>query len=1042
MVKKLIQFALDHCLLVGLTAVGLCVLGVLSLQRLSIDAFPDISPNLVQVFAEVEGMAPEEVEQFVTRPIEVAMRGTPGVNKIRSISSLGLSTVNIFFDEDVDIYLARQLISERVKDAEEAMGHGISIPHGIQMGAIASGMGHILAYYIEGDNHHISDLRTLQDWVVKRDIQTVSGVAKVISQGGHVRQYQIHVDPNRLLQYGLSIADVGRAIEENNTNVGAGILERGSEEIIIRTRGLLRSAEDIKATVITTQKGVPVYVGDVATVSFGDAFRRGVALLNGKKELVVGSVYKTHGANSFEVIQRLHQRLEQINASLPAGVRVVTFYDQSALVKNSISTVRGALSLGLILVCIVSVVFLGNIRSSIIVVCSLPFASLFAFILMKQNNIPGDLISFGGVAIALGMIVDATIIMVEKIQVAFVARQSSDRSSETILSAACEVGQPIVFAVIIIIIVFLPIFTLGNVEGRMFRPLAFAVSMTMLGSLVYALLVAPVFYYVMRKRTEGPAVGMGSEQEKKMYVVYQRILHFFLDRRRLVTAIMIVLLCIGVGAFVSLGKEFVPTLQEGTIQCLAYMNPNISLKEINRIASAMAREMEAFDEVTEVVVDIGYGEVGPHMHHTNYACMTVNLKPRDEWQNYSSQDQLVKDLDAAISCYPGVSVSFSQPIKHEVDGLVGGSGSAVVAKIFGPDIDVLLTKAAHVHDILSHIDGVADLRTEQVDGQTQLQVIMKRREVARHGLTTHEVQHTIHDAMAGEEVGRIFENEKSFGVTIRLAEEFRNEESDIANLLIPTPAGYTVPVAQLAKIKNVTGLRQISREATQRFIAVQCNVRGRDPGSFVEEAQAAIREYDDRAATTDTRIESAGYKVAWGGQFELHQAANKRLMIVVPITLFLVLIMLYTLFNSLRDVLLIMLNIPLALVGGVCSLMLFGENLSIPSSIGFIALFGIALTDGLVLISRFEVLRMRGVPLRDAVISGCCAKLRPVIMTTITTALGLLPLVITQGTGSEIQRPLAIVVIGGLLSSTVLTLVVIPTLYEWTNGERYKKANA
>ncbi|MHC4482103.1 MAG: efflux RND transporter permease subunit [Planctomycetota bacterium] len=1027
MITRLIQFSLKHKLLIALGFVGVSVAGVFCLSKLPIDAFPDISPNLVQVFAELEGMAAEEVEQFVTRPVEVAMRGIPDVKKIRSISSLGLSTVNIYFEDDVDIHLARYLVLERLKEAEEGIPEGLNMPHGLEMGAIASGMGKILAYYLEGDDYSTTELRTFQDWIIKRDIQTVSGVAKVISQGGHVRQYQIKVYPDRLLEYDLTLDDVIEAVQKNNLNLGAGIMERGSEDLIVRSLGLVNTISDIENIVICARQSSPVYVKDIAAVEFGNAFRRGVASLNGRKEIVLGSVYKLHGANSFEVIGRLKKRMAQINKTLPEGVKIVTFYDQSALVKNSINTVRGALTLGLILVCIVSFTFLGNLRNALIVVCSLPFSTLFAFVLMQRYGMPGDLISFGGIAVALGMIVDATIIMVEKIQSDLGSRTGTASVTGTILSAAREVGQPIFFAASIIIIVFIPIFTLGEIEGKMFRPLAFAVSTTMVGSLIYALIVSPVFYRLLHKERSKEKRAKGVHPA--ILQRYKSILLYFLHRRSMVIYTIVILIVAGGLVFAQMGREFVPTLQEGTVQVLAYMNPNISLKEISATTEEIAKDILSFPQTKQVIADIGYGEVGPHVHHTNYACITVTLNPKKQWKAVKTQEEIVAKIDSRIRDYPGVSISFSQPIKHEIDALVGGAGTAVVAKLFGHDMVVLQDKAIEIQEVLSQIDGAVDLRTEQVAGQTQLQIEMNRNQIARHGLNNYQIQHTIHSAIAGEEVGKVFEGEKIFGITARFTKAHRKNIKSIRNLLIHAPDGYNVPLEDLAHIETVTGLRQISREDTQRYISVQCNVRGRDAGSFVQEAQKKVAETLDFAP---------GYRLAWGGQFELHQAANTRLAVVVPITLFLVLVMLYSLFNSVKNVLLIMLNIPLALVGGVFALAIFGENVSIPSSIGFIALFGIALTNGLILISRFEYLKKEHVSLREAVIAGSLSRLRPVLMTTITTALGLLPLVITSGTGSEVQRPLAIAVIGGLVSSTLLTLIVIPTLYEWVTAKTEK----
>ncbi|HSG27972.1 MAG TPA: efflux RND transporter permease subunit, partial [Candidatus Krumholzibacterium sp.] len=763
-------------------------------------------------------------------------------------------------------------------------------------------------------------LRTFQDWIVKREIQTIPGVAKVISQGGHVRQYQIKVDPDMLQHYELSLEDVIDAARMNNLNLGAGIIERGSEELVVRTLGLIETTEDIERIVIRSDGGAPVLIRDVASVEFGNAFRRGVAILDGDREVVTGSVYKMYGANSFEVIGRLKERIAEVNETLPDGVRMVTFYDQSSLVKNSIGTVRNALIIGLILVVLVSFVFLGDLRNAIIVLGSLPFSTLFAFIAMERAGMPGDLISFGGIAIALGMIVDATIIMVEKIQASIDGRHADSTMVETVIAAAVEVGRPIFFATMIIIIVFLPIFTLGEVEGKMFRPLAFAVASTMIGALVYALVAAPVFYRVLHRKTGGAKQGRavpGAIMDR-----YRSILLYFLRRRVVVISLLAVLVLAGSLVFFGLGREFVPTLQEGTVQVLAYMNPNISLEEIGDMTRRICSEMENIPEIETVVADIGYGEVGPHMHHTNYACITVNLRPKREWRTVRTQEELVSLIDGRLEDYPGVSVSFSQPIKHEVDGLVGGAGSAVVAKLFGYDMDVLIAKAAEIHAAMAEIDGVADLRTEQVDGQTQLQIDLSDEEISRHGLTDEAVERNVQSAVAGVEVGKVFEGDKVFGITARFARDYRRNISDIEGLLVRTPGGYNVPLRELASITTVTGLRQISREDTRRFISVQCNVRGRDVGSFVDDASRAVKEQVELPV---------GYRIEWGGQFELQQAADRRLSLIIPLTLFFVLLLLYGLFNSFKAVFLIMLNIPLAMVGGVFALALFRENVSIPS---------------------------------------------------------------------------------------------------------------
>jgi len=763
-------------------------------------------------------------------------------------------------------------------------------------------------------------------------------------------------------------------------------------------------------------------VKDVGTVTLGQALRRGVAILNGEREVVLGGVYKLHRSNSSEVIRRLNTRIDEISLSLPEGVKIVKYYDQSELVQSSIRTVRNALLLALVLICVVAFLFLGNLRNALILVCSLPFSVLFGIVLMERNGIPGDLISFGGIAIALGMIIDGTIIMVERLQTATREDREGAPSREVILSAAQEVGRPIVFAIAVIIVVFLPIFTLGEVEGKMFRPLAFAVTATMVGSMIYALLIAPIFYRILHRPDHKSAGHAPGRVLTALLNRYEALLSRTLNHPLRLMVVLILLMVCGALGFLRLGREFVPTLQEGTIQCYAYMNPNVSLDEIKRVCSEISREAAKVPEVLNVIADIGYGEVGPHMHHTNYGCITITLKPQSTWGEARTQEDIISIINDRIKGLLGVSIGFSQPIAHEVDGLIAGSGAAVVLKVFGDDMDRLETIAADVEHVLAGVDGSADLRVEQTSGQTQLQVVLNPASLARYGLNKHEVQTVIRQAITGEVVGDVFDGEMAFRILVQLDKRYQQDREEIGNLLILTPSGSHVPVNSLAEIETVTGLRQISRENTQRYISVQCNVRGRDVGTFVREAQAAVRE----AVSLPP-----GYRLSWGGQFELQQAANHRLAIAIPVTLVLVLSMIYGLFGSFRLALLIMLNVPLALVGGVLALAAFGENVSVPSSIGFIALFGIALTNGLVLISRFELLKKQGVALHDAVVSGCRTKFRPVLMTAVTTALGLLPLIIATGTGSEVQRPLAIVVVFGLATSTIVTLFVVPAAYIW-----------
>ena len=1020
MIESLVKGALKHKLSILIIFLAVCVLGIWALFSLPIDAFPDISPNLVQVFGEVDGMAAEEIEQLVARPIEIAMMGLPGVKTVRSSSAFGLATVNVYFNDDVDIYLAHELVNQRLTTAEAAMPKNLELHHGIEKGPIISGMGKVLSYYLESDRHSITELRTFQDWIVKRNLQTVPGVGDVISQGGYVRQYQIKLLPQRLLDYDITIEDVHTAVQKSNQNLGASFIVRGDEEFIVRSLGLIETLDDIRYITLRTYEGTPVYVKDVANVEFGQGIRRGFATINGEKEVAAGNVYKIYKANSFEVINRLKKRIEEINQHLPEGARVVIFYDQSFLVSNTINTIKFALGVGLILVCMVAFVFLGNIRNAFIMVFSLPFSMFLTFSLMKYYDMSGDLISFGGIAIALGMIIDATIIMVEKIQAALKKDSGNNSITEVILATAKEIGPPIFFAIAIIIIVFIPIITLQEVEGKMFRPLGITVSVTMLGSLIYALVVAPVLYSILHR-------GQPSKKARKDYLTifhhrYSSILSIFLTKRMLVAVLIVVLLGTGVLLFTQLGTEFVPILQEGDMQILAHMNPNISLRKAKEIAMDLEKEIIKSPEVRLALSEVGYGEVSPHVHQTNYACITVGLKPMGDWTPGKSREDLENEIRNRIKGYPGVTVEISLPIKHEIDHMITGASGQVVAKLFGPELEVLENKATEIESALKEVTGATDVFTDPIAGQIQLNIELNLQELARHGLDKLAVQHTIHDAIGGEILGEVFEGDKRFGIFVRYDEDYRNSIESINNLLIKKPNGSTIFLSGLlkSKIEPITGYRQINRENTHRLLPVRCNITGRDPGSFVADARKLVAEQVDLPPE---------YYIVWGGQFELQQAANHRLSIVIPLTLLAVLLMLFSLFHSLKNVLLVMLNIPLALVGGIFALFFSGGILSIPSSIGFIALFGIALTDGLVLISRFEFLRSKGLALKEAVIEGSISKLRPVLMTTITTAFGLLPLIVFTGVGSEIQRPLAIVVVGGLVSSTLLTLIVLPSLY-------------
>ncbi len=1032
MIERLIDFALRQRLLTMVVTAALFGGGVWAYTQLPVDAYPDISPVLVQVFTETEGLAPEEVEQLVTYPIEVGMNGLPGLELIRSVSNFGLSVVNVYFEEGMDIYFARQLVNERLQEAREQIPPGLGDP---VMGPISSGLGQILFYYLDApaERYTLEELRTIQDWIVKRNLQTVPGVTEVLSIGGHVRQYQVVVDPNQLRQFGLSLHQVLDAVAANNLNVGASYLEVASEEYLVRSVGLVQGLSDIENITIESREGTPVRVGDIAEVKIGPEIRRGLVTRNGEGEVVVGFVLKLLGTNTSTVIGAVQDQIERISASLPEGVRIVPYYEQASLVGRATSTVTSALWQGLLLVVIVLVVFLGNVRSSLIVALSLPFSILLAFLLMRQFGISANLMSLGGLAIGIGMMVDATIVVTENTY-----RLLSDPADpeegkvHLIARATKEVGRPVFFAIAIVILVFLPLFTLRGVEGTMFRPLAYTISMAMVGSLLFSLTVAPVLasFLLSRRESADDTQSVNARFVRWMQARYDPVLDWALDHKRTVLLSTGGLLIAGFAVFPFLGTEFIPALNEGSMLVRATMAPSISLNEAVTTVGRIEREFLRFPEVTQVVSRIGRGEVGAHADPVNNSEIFVDLKPPDEWETADSQDGLVEAMQARLGGFPGVQLNFTQPIAAAVDELLTGTRAELAIKLFGDDLDLLLQGAADIAEVLEGVEGASEIQVDQVTGQPQLRISLDRGALSRYGISVEHIQQEIGAAIGGEAAGQLFEGERRWDIFVRYGAAYRATEEDVASLLIDTPDGSFVPVGQLAEIETFVGPRQISRENNQRFITVQLNARGRDIGSLVREADLAISESVDLPP---------GYLVTFGGQFELAQAANKRLLIVIPITLVLIFGMLFVSFGSLREALLILLNIPLAAVGGLVALLLTGQSLSVPASVGFIALFGIAVENGLVLITYFnQLLHEEGLSVREAVTTGAKLRLRPVLMTALTTSLGLIPLLLASGAGSEVQRPLAIAVVGGLVTSTVLTLLVLPVLYGWLHGERVR----
>ena len=1029
MIDRIIEFSIRNRLLIMLFSIGVIGGGVLALAKLPIDAFPDVSPTLVQIVTESPGLAPEEVEKLITYPVEVAMNGMPGVQQVKSISAFGISQVSVYFNDDVNIYFARQLALEKLQDAKEQIPAGLGDP---KIGPITTGLGQVYQYVVGGKNYDKVELRSMQDWIVKYNLRTVNGVTEVLSFGGDVKQYQVQVDPRALLQYGVTLAQTREAIGNNNRNVGGGYIERGPEEYLVRGIGLAENLDDIGNIIIDQRAGTPVYVRNVADVRFGPEVRRGAVTMNGKGEVVTGIVLKRIYENTSRVIASVKDRVSELNTALPAGVEIKPFYDQSELVERAVGTVRDALLEGAVLIVIVLFLFLGNVRSALIVTTMLPLSLLLAVILMEWFGLSANLMSLGGLAIGIGMMVDGGVVMVENAyrHLSETKRATAEHEikfqesrAHLVLRAAREVGRPIVFAIAIIVIVFLPLFTLQGVEGKMFRPMAFAISFAMVGSLVFSLTIIPVLC----------ATFLQGGNEEDTWVMrhikrpYLPLLKWSLNNRRkmLIGAVTALVASLAIVPF--LGSEFVPQLEEGSILYRATLPPSAGLNEGIRTATELERIAQQMPEVQDVVSKIGRAESGGDPEPVNNIEAIVTLSSSGK----RSKAELIEAMEAKFAKFPGVEFNFSQPIANRVDELLSGVKAQLAIQLFGEDLNQLVTSANQISETVSRVRGAEDVQTEQVTGQPQLQIRIDRGAIARYGINVEDVQEAIETAVGGEEAGQVFEGVRRFDITVRLKEGFRSNVDAIAGILIPSPDAHArIPLNQVASLNVVSGPKQISHDNGQRRVVIQLNVRGRDMGGFVAEAQTAIAE---------TVKLAPGYFVTWGGQFENQQRAMRRLMIIVPLTIGLIYLLLFSSFGSLRQAGLIILNIPFAMIGGILGLLISRQYLSVPASVGFIALFGVAVLNGVVLVSYINSLRREGLSVEEAVVQGTMLRLRPVLMTATVAILGLVPLLISSGAGSEVQRPLAAVVVGGLLTSTALTLLMLPTLYGWFEGGRVQE---
>lgn len=1021
MIDALIRFSVSNRLIVLLMVAIIAAAGFYSLKNLPIDAVPDVTNVQVQVLTAAPSLAPLEIERQITFPVEVSMSGLPDIVEIRSVSKFGLSAVTVVFDDSVDTYFARQLVLERLADAREQIPENIGSP---EMGPISTGLGEIYQYELKSSDgsYDATALRTIQDWNVRRQLLGVPGATEINSFGGKEKQYQVRLDPDKLQSYGLTLRDVFESVARNNANVGGAYIEKGSEQYLLRGIGLVEKPADIENIVVKTGKeGVPVYVRDVADVFEGATVRQGAVTANGEGEIVAGIVMMLKGENSRTVVDAVKERVEQVRKSLPKGVDLIPFYDRTELVDRTIKTVVTNLVEGAILVIIVLILLLGNWRGALLVATVIPLSMLFAAIMMRIFNVSGNLMSLG--SIDFGLIVDGAVIVVENAvrRRAEAQHQHSHEPPErTILEACLEVGRPVVFAVAIITIVYLPILSLSGIEGKMFIPMALTVVFALIGALILSLTYVPAaMTYILR--------GHVSESEsflirwaKKAYVP---ALDFVLRNRWQTLAVTTAMVLASFALFPYLGSEFIPRLDEGSLAVQIQRLPSVSLTESLAISTKAEKVLGEFPEVTRVISKTGRAEVATDPMGVDLTDVYIELKPHDEWTTAETREELVEKMSKELEDkVPEAIFSFSQPIELRVSELISGVRSDVAIKLFGDDLDTLKEKGDEIVRAVSKVQGAEDVKAEATSGLPQLQIKPDRAAIARYGLNVEDVNDLIESVVAGKQAGLVYEGEQRFNLVVRLNEEASKNIEAIKSLLLTSPNGSRVPLSQVSDIKLIDAAAQISREDTRRRIGVELNVRGRDIGSFVDEAQQRIEK--------EVKL-PPGYYLKWGGQFENLERATSRLMVVVPIALFLIFVLLFTTFNSVRQAVLIYTSIPLAAIGGILALWLRGLPFSISAGVGFIALFGVAVLDGVVMVSYINQLRREGRNVLDAVREGAEARLRPILMTALVATLGFVPMAIATSAGAEVQRPLATVVIGGLVVSTVLKLLFLPMLYAW-----------
>jgi cobalt-zinc-cadmium resistance protein CzcA len=1023
-----IYFSIRHKWLVLSAALILAALGAAALRTLPIDAFPDVTSVQVEIVSVAPGKSPLEVEKLVTYQVENALRGLPGLTQLRSASKYGISVVTVVFKDGTDLYFARQQVSERLTEAREKLGEGIEIA----MGPPATAMGEIYQYTLETGSkdetpEQLAELRTLEDWVVAPLLKSVAGVGDINSFGGYIKEYQVVALPERLTQYAVSLKELYDAIGRNNSNVGGGLLETAGEQLLIRGLGLIKNAAELGEIVVADRGGSPVLVKDLARVQEGHAVRQGASYIDGKKEAVGGVVMMLKGENSRQVVARVQEKVAEINAGtlLPAGLKLAPFYTRDTVIDSSVKTILKALAEGSAIVVGVLYLFLLSFRGSFVTIMALPLAMLLTFLAMRWFGMTANLMSLGGLAISIGMIIDSTIIQVENALHHLSLDRDPAHREKSVAEAIVEVRKPSIFGELIIALTFIPILALEGIEGKMFGPLALTVILALFSSLLLSLTVIPALCAAALRPAPdkvSPLLGLAGR-------LYRPALGWSMAHKKIVLAGGSLLLAGSLALVPFLGTEFVPVMDEGSFDMDTAILPGASLATSAGTAKKMEQILKAkFPELVTVVSKTGWTGRAIEARGVEKTGFLGVLKPRGEWTSAETRDELFEKMRAALAVIPGVVVGFSQPVQCRIDELVAGTRSQLAIRLYGDDLDLLTQKAAGIAAALGQVRGATDVAMERQGGQAYVNIELNRSMISRYGLNVSDINDVIETALGGRPAGVVYEGDKAFDITVRLPETERNSLAALGRISVSAPSGARVPLSMLADIRRVQGPVQIGRESGKRRILVEANVSGRDLGGFVAEAQEKIRKSVPLPA---------GYYLTWGGQFENQQRAMKKLGVIVPAAILLIFLLLSLTFNSLRQAVLVLLNLPLALAGGIAALAVSGQYLSVPAAVGFIALFGVAVLNGVVLVTHINQLRAKGMPMDEAIAEGCLRRLRPVLMTALITVASLVPMLFASGPGSEVQRPLAVVVIGGLLTSTVLTLLVLPALYGYfSRGER------